>query len=65
MSRKSRDLKRLVIEMEYWVDNHPDLTTRQLINHWLNLAKSAETDIDIIIEEAQNMGIRNSAFPGD
>ena len=64
-AKNSPAFERLLRELEHQAETHPDPIERDYYGHLFRLAGHADSQLDDIIWEAKNIGIRNPAFDGD
>ena len=64
-AKNSLWFQRLLRELKMEAETHPDPIERSKYQHLLLLGQKGEDEIEQLIWEAKNIGVRNPAFPDD
>jgi hypothetical protein len=65
MTSYSFGLSRLIRLLQHEIETHTDPIEREKYATLLDIALTIEGDVDIVVAEAQKIGVRNPAFEGD
>jgi hypothetical protein len=64
-AKNSLWFQRLLRELEMEATTHPDPIEQAKYQHLLMIAQKSEDELEQLIWEAKNIGVRNPAFPDD